>query len=371
MKVALMAFRYGPSHGSILQTYALVKTLEEMGCEVTIIDRQRPFQKYFKPFIRRIFYNSINGKLSKSDFYIGEIPPIMMRELNTFINSQLRHQTITLSSDRQLFKIGLEKFDAYIVGSDQTWRPKYVYDIYNYFLNFVPQSRKVKRIAYAPSFGTSIWEYSLEQERKCRNLVALFDAVSVREDDGVILCKDYLGVNAIHVLDPTMLLSGDDYLKFVNKEGCCEYIGYNYLDFSEEKINLVRKISERHNLPVRQLISMGDKNRRKIDERVAPSIEDWLSGIVNSKYVIVDSFHATVFCILFHKSFLTVANEKRGLSRFTSLLKLVGLEDRLITDLNAPLDNLLTETISWHIVDNKILEMRARSLSFLKESLGK
>lgn len=370
MKIALVVFRYGPSHGSILQTYALTRTLEKMGHEVTIIDRQRPkCIGYIKSFIRRIIKNVFSGDLSWCDFYIGEIAPIMMSKLNTFINSQLRNQTQTITSYKKLCKIGRDNYDAYIVGSDQTWRPKYVYDIYNYFLDFVPKNRNVKRIAYASSFGTTEWEYTPEQEEKCKRLVQLFDGVSVREEDGVNLCKEHFGIRALHVLDPTMLLTGSQYLKFVKGKSEERYLGCNFLDFTDNKLAVAGKISSDLKLPIRQLISMGDPNKQNDKERVAPSIENWLSGIANSEFVIVDSFHATVFCILFHKNFITIANEARGLSRFTSLLKDVGLENRLFLNPDNVTTDALKSNIDWEEVEKRIVNLRDFSKSFLIDYL--
>lgn len=369
MRIALVIFRLGPSHGSILQTYALTKALESLGHKVTIIDRQKPveWQDYDSCF-RRVVKKLLKGKLSRSDFYIGSFSKSMMSKLNVFINKELKEETLTISSDKDLQRIGLGDYDAYIVGSDQTWRPKYVYDVYNYFLDFVPPGRKVRRIAYAPSFGTSEWEYSIEQEERCRTLISLFDGVSVREDDGVVLCKKHFGVVAMHVVDPTMLLTGDVYRKFVIDSAEKPYIGYNFLDFSEDKLSMINTVSKTLGLPSKALISMGD-DKKAAHEQVAPSIEEWLSGIANSEFVLVDSFHATVFCILFHKNFITIGNEARGLSRFTSLLKMVCLENRLLNSKGLITESLINEKIDWASVDDRLALMREGSFSFLKKSL--
>lgn len=369
MKVALVIFRFGPSHGSILQTYALTRTLESMGHKVTIIDRQRPFDiNNFKTLISRVVKNVLRGEISRNDFYLDSFSPLEMSELNLFINRELRAQTITTRSSKNLYKIGKMDFDAYVVGSDQTWRPKYVFNIYDYFLDFVPEKKKCKRVAYAPSFGTSDWEYTEEQENKCKELARRFNAISVREEDGLKMCQDRLCVDATHVLDPTLLLQSNDYKKFVTKGGS-SYLGCNFLDFSQSKIAIVHRVAEKLSLPINQLIQMGNKGISP-QERIAPSIEKWLSGICNSEFMLVDSFHATVFCILFHKKFLTIGNQARGLSRFVSLLKMVGLEDRLITE-NGNFDcRLLNSEIAWDKVEEKLSVNREKSIRFLRESLA-
>jgi polysaccharide pyruvyl transferase WcaK-like protein len=373
MKVALFIFRFGPSHGSILQTYALTRTLENMGHKVTIIDRQKPVSlNDFYLCLRRVAKGLLNGRFSWHDFYLGSFSKHVMKNLNKFLSKELWPQTITIRTEKDLQKIGRGDYDAFIVGSDQTWRPKYVYNIYNYFLDFVPEEREVKRIAYAVSFGTSEWEYLPDQELKCKVLASRFDGVSVREEDGVRMCKKFLNIDSTHVLDPTLLLKRIDYLRLVSGQKQCEdkCLGYNFLDFSTEKMEMVGHISAFMDLPVRQINSMTENPAAKASERVAPSIEEWLCGIANSQFVIVDSFHATVFAIIFHKEFITIGNERRGLSRFKSLLKITGLEDRLVSENELLNEELFISNIDWDEVDSKIANYRDRSLSFLQELLG-
>ena len=108
------------------------------------------------------------------------------------------------------------KYDYVVIGSDQTWRPSISADIYNFFLDFLQDENQIKKIAYATSFGTDQWEFSEEQEKRCKQLVKQFDAVSVREESGISLCQQFLDVDAEHVLDPTLLLKQEDYLKIVH-----------------------------------------------------------------------------------------------------------------------------------------------------------
>lgn len=369
MKVALVIFRFGPSHGSVLQTFALTRTLEKLGHNVTIIDRQPSVDAHsYVTCFKRVIRGVLRKSLSPLDIYLGDYAPALMRNINCFIDKELRGQTITIKSEKELRRIGKSDFDAFVVGSDQTWRPRYVYNVYDYYLDFVPRERKVKRIAYAPSFGTSNWEYTQEQERRCRSLVQLFDGVSVREVDGVEICKEHFGIDAVHVLDPTMLLSASNYQKFIRNDSDEDYIGYNYLNFSMEKLDLAERVSQILKLPIRRLISMDD-NKLNINERIAPSIEEWLTGIANSKFVIVDSFHATVFSIIFHKEFLTIGNVTRGLSRFTSLLNALGLQDRLVSaDCNVDNAHILNP-IDWKEVDLRWEQLKNKSFGFIRECL--
>lgn len=372
MKVALFIFRFGPSHGSILQTYALTRTLERLGHDVTIIDRQKPTS--FRDCItclKRVTKGIINRNLSWHDFYLDSFSQNVMRNLNAFIKKELGHQTITLTRNNKLKRIGKENYDAFIVGSDQTWRPRYVYNIYNYYLDFVSKDNKARRIAYAVSFGTSEWEYNSYQEKRCKELVQRFNGVSVREKDGVTMCKSHYCIEAYHVLDPTMLLEVDDYYKIIgdhNREGN-SYVGYNYLDVNEDKIKLTNYISNILELPTKQINAIEIHTNSRAGIQVAPSIKEWLENIAHSEFVITDSFHATVFAIIFHKKFFTIGNEKRGLSRFTSLLSMLGIEERLITDIHQITEDNIKNEIDWTTIDEKINVLKHKSICFLRSNL--
>ena len=121
-------------------------------------------------------------------------------------------------------------YDAYVVGSDQCWRPRYNAFLSSMFLDFV-KGEKTKRIAYAASFGTDQWEFTQEMTSICVPLAQKFDFVSVREDSGLKLCKEHLGVNAVHVLDPTLLLTKEDYTHLIKAENEPQSKGtlFNYI----------------------------------------------------------------------------------------------------------------------------------------------
>ena len=355
MKIALIIFRIGPSHGSLLQTYALNKVLKEMGHMVTIIDRQPPLEIFssLKHIVARIVY-TLTGKYRGPIFYTVDYSNTSMKKLRTFVNRYLMENLVTIRNECSVRRLCAERYDAYMVGSDQTWRPKYVYDIYYYFLDFVPESNKVKRIAYAPSFGTAEWEYTQEQERKCRLLASRFNAISVRESDGVKLCKDHLGIEAQHVIDPTLLLEKTDYLSFIDlkiKEK--PYIAYSLLDDKKEYDIILNKLSSRYNLSLKRINS--NVNCRKCKEDyIEPGIKEWLSHIYNARFVVTDSFHAT---------------PQRGLSRLRSLLEMTGLSNRMVVPSKENIDDLINEDIDWKLINRRIADERKKSMDFLIKSL--
>ena len=370
MRIALIAFRFGPSHGSILQSYALYTVLKRMGHSVTIFDRQPglDLKSTFIGCVSRIKHRLI-GDYYGPVFYSGDYSRKSMAHIKGFINKYLAKDVESFRSAKALQRLLKNRYDAYIVGSDQTWRPKYVYDIYYYFLGFLPIHSKAKRIAYAPSFGVDDWEYDEIQTMRCKELAQLFDAISVREQSGVALCKKYLDKDAVHVLDPTLLLKREDYETLLPYRSFDEehYIAYSVLDDSEKTQEVLEFIRLELKLPLRRI------NKSSFNERgnnVEPAIEDWLMGIRDADFIVTDSFHATVFSIIFNRPFLTIGNRGRGLSRFSSILNLVGLHDRLFLGDYSNSQPLLSDNIDWDIVNQRLDIHRQLSIKFIENSMS-
>ena len=272
-----------------------------------------------------------------------------------------------------------EKYDAYVVGSDQCWRPCYNAFISSMFLDFV-QDKQVKRIAYAASFGTDKWEFTPQQTSVCAPLAKKFDMVSVREDSGVKLCEEHLGVNAVHVLDPTMLLTKEDYVQLIEKEKEPKSDGtlFNYiLDPDARKSAFIQKVAKAKGLKAFQVLPKCQTETRtkndvknRIEDCVFPGVTTWLRAFMDAEMIIVDSFHGMVFSIIFNKPFWAIGNVSRGMSRFISLLKMFHLEDRLLdADLLDDVD--FSKPIDWTMVNGILEEKRRECKSLLLDILKK
>ena len=371
MRVALLVFPIHYSHGCILQTYALYSKLKEIGHDVTILDRQP--QKVSLPrwgvsVAKRMAKYILKGYRG-GVFYRGGFPETIMKEQQSFIDGFKKNITTVYSTEelRQIVVSG--GFEAIVVGSDQTWRPCYVPNVMDYWLEFVSDIPIIK-VAYAPSFGVDKWEYDDDQTARCKKLARLFKALSVREDSGVKLCKEYLDVQTKHVLDPTLLWDRKFYTpiaeKSTMKKGGCQCY---FLDKSPEKVAIAEKVAIRLNLEVNYINTRTEDTDAPLNERIAPAIEKWLAGFLYGDFIVVDSFHAMVFSIIFQKPFIVIGNLERGLSRFESLLSLIGLKDRLITDSNR-VDFLISQGINWGEIDCEIEKQRIQSLDLIKVSLS-
>lgn len=369
MRIGILTLPLHTNYGGILQAYALQTVLERMGHEVCLIEEKRkplclPLLKAPLAYSKRIVKNLIGHTCPI--FYEQkrnrEIP-IERQYTDKFINRYIKRRVINNFSE---VKEG--DFDAIIVGSDQIWRPKYFPHIEHTYLDF-SEGWNIKRLAYAASFGTDEWEYTPEQTVKCGSLLKRFDAVSVRETSGVRLCAEHFGMKAVHVLDPTMLLSTNDYIKLFEMSDSPKSKGNllcYILDETSEKNKLINDISKETGLTPFRVNSNVKNHNSALAERIQPPVEQWLRGFYDAKYVITDSFHACVFSILFNKPFTVIGNAARGISRFSSLLDKFCLTDRMLTDISIFDGNL---NINWQNVMSILDEMRKTANNFLSTNL--
>ena len=331
MKICILTQPLGHNYGGIMQNYALQKVLKEMGHDVWTEDR-KPNKNFLSKIKKVYFVRLLFGKKKISTPSLTE-KAIIEQNLRQFIKENIQ-TTIPIHSSNKI-KLLKYNFDAYLVGSDQVWRPCYSYNLYNYFLDFT-KGLHVKRMAYAASFGVDNWEFTDEQTKKCKKLAKQFDYVSVREDSGIELCKSHLGIDAIHVLDPTLLLEKEEYISIINKKiinkkdnSLMVYV----LDKTTDKENIIQKISEHLGLKINSVLPKqlhSNRLQEKIEACILPPVIEWIKGFMDADFVVTDSFHGTIFSIIFNKPFISIGNKSRGLSRFTSLLKNFGLENRLI-----------------------------------------
>lgn len=370
MKIGILTLPLHTNYGGILQAYALQTVLERMGHEVVVLDKgQIQYLKWWKAFWiypKRLVSKYIKGK--NIDIFAmkhhNKTYPIISQYTQPFIDKYIHVLRVDDFS-----KLSNDDFDAIVVGSDQIWRPKYAEKIENAYLKFA-ELWDVKRIAYAASFGTDKWEYTPEQMKVCALLIKKFDVVSVREDSGVCLCREWLGVDAQHVMDPTMLLSVKDYMEIVEKANVSSSIGnlfYYFLDENEDKNNLIKIIAEEKKLDPFRVNSKVEDKKASISERIQPPVEQWIRGFYDAEFVITDSFHACVFSILFNKPFIVYGNRERGISRIVSLLRMFGLENRLILSSSEYCSDV--DFFSNIEVEKKLSVLRAKSYNFLKKKM--
>lgn len=376
MKIGILTQPLQANYGGLLQNYALQQTLVRAGHNVETIDWKSCGNGIHEQLYHvkvRILHALFPNRYPQLGYDPNDKErAIIQRNTNHFINAYLNHTVPMHSLNEFRHQANIGKYDAFVVGSDQCWRPCYNSFLSSMFLEFA-NDMDVKRISYAASFGTDKWEFSPQQTAVCASLAQKFDLVTVREDSGVTLCKDYLGVDAVHVLDPTMLLSKEDYIQIIEKEQEPKSDGalFNYiLDPDEKKSTFIDKVAHENGLKVFQVLPkcQAETRTRKdvktiIDDCVFPGVSTWLRAFMDAEMTVVDSFHGMVFSILFNKPFWVIGNAHRGMSRFTSLLKVFHLENRLL-DASGLDDVDLSQSIDWESV-NEILKEKQKECKLL------
>lgn len=374
MKIGILTHPLRTNYGGVLQNYALQTVLRRMGHDVVTIDRHNDKSALYLllSFVKRNVQHHLLGKKHiPTNYYIN-----LTRKQFLYVSRNIQHfigehiQTSPYLSTNGQLKMTLKYgFDCYVVGSDQVWLKQYVPTT---FLDFLGDS-PVKRIIYAAS-GRLDWlqeGYKLEQ---CRALAQKFDAVSVREASSIETCRKYLGIEATHVLDPTMLLTKEDYLSLIRPDHSKPRKGVlmSYiLDPTPQKQAMIETLRDRLGLTPLEVRPKEKEYKQNIviDDLTVPPIEEWIAGFRDAEFVITDSFHGMVFSIIFNKQFLVVGNKKRGISRFLSILSLLGISNRLIYE-DSHLDTIIDtiEDINFEEV-NKIIENKKQaSLRFISDA---
>ena len=267
-----------------------------------------------------------------------------------FVDKYIKRKIIKQSFS----EVKKDEFGYFIVGSDQIWRYKYCNVPSFNFLDFT-KDWDVVRFSYGASFGVDTWDYDKKDTDKIKSLISKFDAISVREDNAVELCKKHLNVDSVLVLDPTMLLSKEHYINIINENqlknkdgGVFSYI----LDADSEKTKLINKVSE-----------IFKYNKITFN---AKSVPDFLNAFNSCNCVVTDSFHGCVFSIIFNKPFVCILNEKRGLARFSSLINIFNLKERFFSNINDVNIEMLKSPLN---IKEQYVKYKEISLNFLKNIL--
>lgn len=364
MKIGIITLPLHSNYGGIMQAWALQIVLTKMGHEVKVIDKDLhpQLKNWLYKYPKRIIFKYILRKDIPifHEQLMYENYSMRVKHILPFIEKYILRKLVYDISD-----IKEDEFDFLIFGSDQIWRPKYYSQFYHRIIDaFGAFAYKwnVGLLSYAASFGIdNLSEFSKQEIVEIRKYIQKFNGVSVREMHAVDLCKTYFNINAVHVLDPTMLLTKNDYMKLIDsnvtqKYGIMQYI----LDLNLEKQNILEFISRSMKLPLFSCLSYS--------EIAQPAVEQWLSGFRDASFIITDSFHACVFSIIFRKPFIVIENQNRGLSRIKSLLDIFNLQHHLVRNVNE-----IGAFENYNLSDDvyrTLSEWQKKSINFLNLSLN-
>lgn len=352
-QINILTIHKEPNYGAVLQAYALYKAIEQLGYIPRLINLSMEYRRYpynLKYRIMLSFYKWIKGY--SHCYKIAE----------TFSKQHCPNQIGNFHTMDELESYPWDKDDIYLIGSDQVWNPELTQQLRNAFcFSFLNKNIKNK-FAYAASFGNIKDEEKRKSELDIASL-ATFKKIAVREQFGV----DFLqrcGIEAKEVIDPTLLLS--DYTSLLSHRVCQkDEILFLSLSDTEPMNAFVAGISAKTGLPVRKHYGYLQPNR-KINMEFLP-IEEWLYAIASSKLVVTDSFHATVFAILFNRPFFVYISKQSKAFRISNLLKRLGIKDRMVYSA----DSILSiSDINYDVVNEQLSAYRKDSLNYLKSILN-
>ena len=351
------------NYGGTLQNYALQKVLTRLGHEPLTLRLATDYQGISKAEYLFVRYPILLAKhiVKRLVGRPTNAPEVYDRwkarvaGMESFVSNHI----CTTPFLKRITLRDINRYDiqTIVVGSDQIWRPSVLNVLNNYFCSFAKGSG-LKRISYAASFALDQWPFDEDMTGKIRQLIKGFSAVSVRESNAVDLCHDNLGVDAQWVLDPTMLLDKEDYCRLcvaVPVSGRRFVLAY-LLDKSAEKVKMAELVAKSCGCEVKYIYG---------NVSAEDTIENWLASFRDAQYIVTDSFHGTVFSLIFRKQFYCFYNPGRGNGRMDSLKLLTGLNDRFISSST----ELTEKPIDFLDFTARIETMKQQSIDFLEKEL--
>lgn len=346
MKVAILTFSKTTNYGAALQCYALSSFIQNAGHEVIIFNAPLDSEEAINVSLIRLICRKVkktlkkiilSNKQSNSEFVRYSRSEKEKKE-DIFWDKQVKllfesfNQTYLPPFTKELkneqdFKEQYPQADLYIVGSDQVWNLSITQSQKKiFFFSFLKDEA---RISYAASFGGSTqWSGTPKETQEINQLLKKFKGISVRENSGISILHDIFHLNGVEVLDPTLLLSSIEYDKLAEKsnlEASQDLYAYKFI-INDIWLETLKFISEETETKLR--MDCETIQLPNVPFNPALSIEGWLKLIKTAKFVVTDSFHCTVFCILFKKQFIVSPSYSGGEGRMLSFLKKLGLEDR-------------------------------------------
>ena len=359
MKVYVVTY-YNNNYGSALQAYALQSKLKELGAEPMIIRPEaKNIGKSLHDKLRFYFRKEKHyGPLRKIRRSIQKrIYATKLKKINAFISGH----TVIIPYKEALHSIQIDKC-VLLAGSDQIWNTLN-HEIDDFYLFREIDNPRARKVSYAASIGVSI----LTEEQKEYYKVALadFDVVSFRETHALRLLSDSLNNNEVRVdIDPTLLYDACFWEKLLpSKKPELPYLFVYMLRPDRRVIEIARHLAKKHHLNI-IYIGLFSNYYRGVKTVVDAGVEDFLYYLYNADIVITNSFHGTVFSLLFHKKFASVRIDSTA-SRVESLLRTVGLENRLVEGVDDC--EYVYHDYNYSEIDKILDDNRRGSINYLRQ----
>ena len=366
--IKIITRHFIPNYGSLLQAVASVKTFEELGYDAEIIDYISKKENVFGS-TTAYARNFSNNLLKRIAFWCLKFPDQTIKVLRfKKLRKRYVRQTKRFSSLRELKEYDFK--DAYLCsGSDQLWG--FVADEKSidpaYFLEFAKEDSIC--FAYSSSFGRT--DFSEEYYVQVNEYLKKFSFITVREQSAVELIKEKTPYSAEHVLDPTLMVSSDFWLAFADKKVKRKpYLLIYHLRRNKNLENYASALAKKNGWKIVRITTSFYDVFRQGKTKLMKDPKTVLSLFRNAQCIVTDSFHATVFSLIFNKKFIDVLPRTTH-ERITNLLQMVGLDGRAFTHDSEISLETATEEIDYEKVNATLAKARTHSLDILKTNLEK
>lgn len=366
MKIILITKHYVKNYGSVLQTYASQELLSRRGDSVYIANYILPEASGLK-YMDIILRKHASGSRIKKMILRAVVLPTMIRWKYVFGGFLKKYLNVCGSpaDNCDKLKTELPEADIYCTGSDQVWNPKTNRGLQPaYFCEFAPKGKKI--VSLAASFGVKTVRE--EDEAQMKKYLEKYSILSVREISGIDIL-DKAGVKGKVILDPVMIETDGFWKKLAAKRKIrSDYVLVYQLNSSRSFDRYAEQAAEKLGKKLVRICTRYDqilKNGRAVP---VPTVEQWISLFYYADFVITDSFHGTVFSLLFQKEFINLYPPLFS-ERLDSLLNMFGIEERHITDCSR--FDILDRRIDYRKVNEILDEKRKESLKFIDEILAR
>lgn len=356
MKVGIQTFHKTTNYGAILQTYALQKYINDMGIDCEVIDynssaiarREEPLKFGNIKSIRDLLKYLTGARAQR----------LKQKKFDLFMKDFIKISDVHY--ERESLKNANSVYDLIIVGSDQVWNLDLTEQDYSFFLDYV--DNETKKSSYAASFGyESIPDI---YQKECKELLGQFNYISVREKQGKTIINNLINRDTPLVLDPTFLISRETWLNISTKdENSEEYILVYFIHNGDQTFDFIKKLARDYGYKIIYInktfrLKKGMKNIRS----ASPS--EFLSLLINAKFVVTGSFHGVALSLIMNKQFFyeRASNKNNYNSRIDSIISLLGLEKQNISENKANYSS-----VDYEQVNKKLDELKRSSVEYIDQ----
>lgn len=368
MKVDIITRHSVPNYGSLLQSYATQKAIEKIGHESEIINYTRYEERY-----ENLANTLIKGKKWDKNIVLRTIykliqTPNYARMYKKFAKyrKEFLKETKNEYGNIEELKENIPEADVYCSGSDQIWGKIGIEDYdQSYFLEF---AKGKKCISYASSFGKT--ELNEQLNKNLDRLLGKYTRILVREDSAKKILNDRNFDNVEQVLDPTLLLSKDEWTELANKSNkkvSEKYVLIYQLHDNKLFDKYAEKFAKSKKMKLLRISPSLYHITRSGKLIYLPTQYDFLKYFLNAEYILTDSFHATVFSIIFNKKFIDVLPSNKTGTRIESILKLLGINNRILQSYEDMA--LIEKDIDYEKVNGRLTEEMKKSLKYFKDAI--